>query len=151
VAVLVLIILLNVPLLVVGLASLYRRLPTISRPASTISFGVSLSGLLLYNVSYAGLILPIVPGRWAEPATAIGFAGLYAMLLGIAVMGIMALSSKALGRWSFAPLVLAASGAGWVFGYSIMLLLYAVGWILLGISLWNAPQPATEDSRTTRV
>ncbi len=145
-------------LVAVGLNGLYRRLRAIrgSRPA----FGTALAGLLLLvGTSVAGLMLT---GAGAEtPAVIMGliFAGAFAMLLGIAAMGVLTLSGRVLGPWSFSPLALTVAFTGYLvtlgltannesmrLAEQILIGLTIIGWLFFGYSLWAA----TTQSQPTR-
>ena len=146
-------ILLFVPTLLfmaVGLAGLYRRLPPSLRLGNTLAFGVALIGLLLMLAGAIGLSLTDVDLFWTTLVVAF-----LAVIVGIAGMGVIAISKRTLGRLSFIPLAQAAFLAGTFFaagdsgGNSLQvtfIVLYGISWILLGVTLWNtredAPGPA---------
>jgi hypothetical protein len=80
------------------------------------------------------------------------------MILGLAGMGFLAVSRKALGGLSFAPLLLAISLVGYLVSVGLDVSNFALGqaakdlmdvvtigcWLLLGIALWSAREPAAD-------
>jgi hypothetical protein len=138
--------LLSGSLMAVGLAGLYRRLPTSALPINALTFGATLLGLILHNA--ASIVLLLIP-RWeaiAWPAAGVGFI---AFVLGMTRIGLMTTSTKSLGRWSFIPLAVVASGVlmamvmvsiepnGSNFTAIAFLALYGISWLLLGVALWS--------------
>jgi hypothetical protein len=148
-----LIFLLFVPMLLlmaVGLAGLYRRLPASPRLGNTLAFGVALIGLLLMMASGLGLSLTDADLFWN-----ILWVALLTVIVGIAGMGGIAISKRALGRLSFVPLAQVAFLVGTIFtgGDSgpdplqiTFTVLFGISWMLLGVALWNTredvPGPA---------
>jgi len=141
--------LLSGALMAVGLVGLYRRLPTSSLPINVLTFGAALLGLVLHSAASIALLL--IP-RWeaiALPAAGVGFI---AFVLGMTRIGLMTTSSKALGRWSYIPLAVVASGVLMAIGTTTFvtnedygsnftaiafLSLYGISWLLLGVALWS--------------
>jgi hypothetical protein len=137
-------------LMAVGLAGLYRRLPASLRLGNTLAFGVTLIGLLLMLVSALGLSLTEGDLFWNMIVVAF-----LTLIVGIAGMGVIAISKRALGRLSFVPLAQAAFLVGTFFtgGGSgpdplqiTFTVLFGICWMLLGVALWStredAPGPA---------
>jgi hypothetical protein len=134
----------------VGLGGLYRCLPTSTRPANRLTFGLSLLGLVLYNA--VAIILFLTGQNRLEEFTLIAVYGsFFAYYLGIAGMGLIAISRQALGRWNFAPLAVGALGLLFVvvvpkvvgglaqnFPVITLLTLYGISWLLLGVGLWSS-------------
>lgn len=87
-----------------GLYDLYRRLPQGARPASTTAYGVVVIGVLLGVVGVLAMVLSL-------PDSLSG-AGFILIWIGLAVMGLISLSTRALGGLSFAPLVIIAGVIG---------------------------------------
>lgn len=137
-------------LVAVGLNGLYRRLQAGRgrRPA----FGLALGGLLLLiGTSVARLVTTGADAETPAVFMVFIFAGAFAMLLGIAAMGVIALSGRVLGAWSFAPLALTVAFAGYLVAFGltandesmrpvaqILIGLTIIGWLLLGYGLWAA-------------
>jgi hypothetical protein len=135
----------------VGLAGLYRRLPASLRLGNTLAFGVALIGLLLMIASGLGLSLTEADLFWNMMVVA-----WMTVTVGIAGMGGIAISKRALGRLSFVPLAQAAFLAGIFFaggdsgGDPLQItftVLFGISWIALGFALWRstregAPGPA---------
>ena len=130
----------------VGLAGLYRRLPASLRLGNTLAFGVALIGLLLMLVSALGLSLTEADLFWNIMVVAF-----LTVIVGIAGMGVIAISKRALGRLSFVPLAQAAFLVGTFFtgGDSgpdplqiTFTVLFGISWMLLGVALWNAHEDA---------
>ena len=134
----------------VGLAGLYRSLPASMRLGNTLAFGVALIGFLLMVVAAIGLSLTEADLFWYTMTVAF-----LTVIVGIAGMGVIAISKRALGRLSFVPLAQAAFLAGIFFtgGDSetdplqiSFIVLFGISWILLGVALWtkreDAPGPA---------
>jgi hypothetical protein len=140
--------LLSGSLMAVGLVGLYRRLPTSSLPTNALTFGAALLGLVLHNA--ASIVLLRIP-RWEAIALPVAGVGFIAFVLGMTRIGLMTTSSKSLGRWSFIPLAVVASGVlmaivmvsiqpnGSNFTAIAFLSLYGMSWILLGVALWSTP------------
>lgn len=142
-------------LMVVGLAGLYQRLQTSMRLGSRLAFGVALMGLVIMLA--VGLGVSFIAG-----AADFFFNTLWGVLVvflpviaGFAGMGVIAISTRALGRLSFVPLAQAVSFLGILFTMSesgsdpaqiIVLVLFGISWVLLGFALWStsedAPGPA---------
>jgi hypothetical protein len=141
--------LLSGALMAVGLAGLYRRLRASALPINALTFGAALLGLVLHNT--ASLVLLLIP-RWEEitfPAAGVGFI---AFVLGMTRIGLVTISRKALGRWSFLPLAIVASGILMAMATTVFVVnnvddsnftalaslsLYGMSWLLLGIALWS--------------
>ena len=134
----------------VGLAGLYRRLPASLRLGNALAFGVALIGLLLMLASALGLGLTGADLFWNTL-----WVAFLTMTVGIASMGVIAISKRALGRLSFVPLAQAVFLVGTFFtgGDSgpdplqiTFTILFGISWMLLGVALWNtredAPGPA---------
>ena len=134
----------------VGLTGLYRRLPASLNLGNRLAFGVALIGLLLMLVSALGLGLTEADCFWNIMVVAF-----LTVIVGIAGMGVIAISKRALGRLSFVPLAQAAFLAGTFFtgGDSgpdplqiTFTVLFGISWMLLGVALWStredAPGPA---------
>jgi hypothetical protein len=134
-------------LMTVGLAGLYQRLPASLRLGSRLAFGVALIGLLLMLAFALGLSLAGTDLFWNTL-----WLVFLTVIVGIAGMGVIAISKRALGRLSFVPLAQAAfllgifltvgdSGPDRTFS-----VLYGISWVLLGFALWStsedAPGPA---------
>jgi hypothetical protein len=122
----------------IGLYGLYRRLPPENKPISTIMFGISLLGVLL---GLGGMLI----FEQQLSSTLIGLA-LILPMLGSMGMGMIALSKKALGILSFAPLVIVAATIGIAATANtgpsfpstltqLFVILHHLGWIILGIAL----------------
>jgi hypothetical protein len=135
----------------VGLAGLYRRLPPSLRLGNTLAFGVTLIGLLFMLAVAIGFILTDGDGDLFWNTV---LAAFLAVIVGIAGMGVIAISKRALGRLSFIPLAQAAFLAGTFFATGVggnplhvtFTVLFGISWMLLGVALWNtredAPGPA---------
>jgi hypothetical protein len=137
-------------LMAVGLAGLYQRLPASLRLGSKLAFGVGLIGLLLILAVVLVLSLTGTDLLWNTL-----WVFFMAAIVGIACMGVIAISKRALGRLSFVPLAQAAFLLGMVLtmgdsGRDPALITFSVlfgfSWVLLGFALWstgeNAPDPA---------
>jgi hypothetical protein len=136
------------------LGGLYRRLPTSSRPANRLTFGLSLIGLVL-NITILIPLYMTMTSRLDEFSLIAVYGSFFAYFLGIAGMGLIALSGRALGRWSFTPLAVGALGLlfiavvlvaapreiggsmAQVFPALALLVLYGISWMLLGVGLWS--------------
>jgi hypothetical protein len=137
----------------VGLAGLYRRLPTNVSPGNALAFGVTLTGLLLMLAGVLGIVLTNADLDLAWTALVVGFL---TMIVGIGAMGGIAISKRALGRLSFVPLAQAASllaifltggESGPDPAQITFSVLFGISWVLLGFALWrstgeDAPGPA---------
>jgi len=133
-------------LMAVGLAGIYRRLPTSLRLGNTLAFGVALIGLLLMLVGALGLSLTEADLFWNTMVVA-----WMTVTVGIAGMGGIAISKRALGRLSFVPLAQAAFLVGIFFtggdsgGDPLQItftVLFGISWMLLGVALWNTREDA---------
>jgi len=132
-------------LMAVGLAGLYRRLPTSLRLGNRLALGVALIGLLLMLAAVLGLSLTEADIFWNTMVVAFP-----TLIAGIAGMGVIAISKRALGRLSFVTLAQAAFLLGmFSTGDSggnplqiTFLVLYGFSWMLLGVALWNAHEDA---------
>ncbi len=111
---------------------------------------MALVGLLLYNAGFISLVLT---ERWVNISKTAVLVGFIALGFGIAGMGLIAIAKGALGRLSFAPLLLTVSYLGFAFivggslaEFLVMLILvvYAIGWLLLGIGLWTTEERTAE-------
>jgi hypothetical protein len=154
VRVLVVVTLLSGLLMGVCLGGLYRRLPTSSHPANRLTFGLSLLGLVLNNTILIPLYVTMT-SRLDEFSLIAVYGSFFAYFLGIAGMGLIAMSGRALGRWSFTPLAVGALGLLFIVGVIVvaprevggsmaqgfpviaLLALYGISWLLLGIGLWS--------------
>jgi hypothetical protein len=132
-------------LMAVGLTGLYRRLPASLRLGNRLAFGVALIGLLLMLVSALGLSLTEADIFWNTMVVAF-----LTVIVGIAGMGVIAISRRALGRLSFVPLAQAAFLLG-IFSTGdsggeplqvTFIVLFGISWMLLGVALWNAHEDA---------
>lgn len=139
---------LSLPLLGLGLYGLYRRLPASKRAINVLAFSVALGGLFLYTVGWLSVFVDLL----VDIAATVGNIGFGVASLGFAAMAIIALASRALGRWRFVPLLSAASmvviglNAGENPGTSFwipIISLYSLGWLLLGVALWATYEDST--------
>jgi hypothetical protein len=139
---------LSLPLLGLGLYGLYRRLPASLRPLNLLAFSVALGGLFLYTVGWLSVFVDLL----VDVAVTVGDTGFVIAALGFTAMAIITLTSRALDRWSFAPLLSAASMV--VIGLNVgedtatsfwmaLLSLYGLGWLLLGFALWITHDEST--------
>jgi len=141
-------------LVAIGLFGLYQRLSAGGRSnGQTIAFGAALIGSLMIMVANFGGLLTgaslTAPQQYPILAALLG-AGVLFMTLGLAGMGIMAISGKALGALSFAPLLLAISLIGYVVSVGLAIgagndslrtiaNVVTIGcWLLLGVALWTS-------------
>jgi hypothetical protein len=127
----------------IALAGLYRRLPAASHPGNKVTFAIAELSLLLSMIGL--LIMPL-----AELGGTMIFIGYFGLGLGIAGMGIIALRYRALGGWSFTPLLVAVAWLVFLatmisVGFSVVgplptasVMLIGVSWLLLGIGLWSS-------------
>ena len=140
----------------VGFIGLFRQVRVHASRNSKIAICLVLIGLLLMVSSVlTGLIIE-VGEAFESSINLLPFVllGGFMMALGIIGMGIITITKKALGFWSFVPLALAVV----YFCYLITVSLYAntsfikflnpifstltiTGWMLLAIALWNAQKP----------
>jgi hypothetical protein len=129
----------------IALTGLYRRLPAASHPGNKVTFAIAGISLLLTGIGF--LILHFTDSVGIVSMAYI--AGYPGMGLGIAGMGIIALRYRALGAWSFVPLLLAGAFLGFIAsiiqGFTVdspvqlaFLFLTGVCWLLLGIGLWTS-------------
>lgn len=141
-------------LMAVGLAGLYQRLPASLRLGRRLAFGVALIGLLLMLAVALGL-------SFLTGADDLFFTTLWALLVvflpvivGFAGVGVIAISTGALGRLSFVPLAQAAFLLGMFLTMSdsgpedpaqlTFHVLFGISWVLLGFALWSTPEDATD-------
>lgn len=132
----------------VGLAGLYRRLPTSLSLGNALAFGVTLMGLLLMLAAALGLVL-----AGADLAWTILTVSFPIVMVGIGGMGVIAISKRALGRLSFVPLAQAAflpgifltgGDSGLDPAQITFIVLFGISWILLGFALWSTHQDAPD-------
>jgi hypothetical protein len=129
----------------IGLYGLYRRLPQRARPASTMAYGAVLFGVLLGMVGFITFMRP-----FSAPFISASFILLW---IGLAVMGLISLSTRALGELSFVPLLIIAGAIGIAATVGdfattgrvqivtqLFLALYHISWLMLGIALWKAQE-----------
>lgn len=152
--------LVGILLVAIGLFGLYQRLPAGGRSnGHTIAFGAALAGDLMIMASAIGGLLSgasfTAAGQYPILAALLG-AGILLITLGLAGMGIMAISAKALGALSFAPLLLAIALVGYVVSVGVDIgadngLLRTIAdvvtigcWLLLGVALWTAKEPEAD-------
>jgi hypothetical protein len=144
---------LTAALIALGLVGLARRLPDRSRPRLLLA--VTLGGLVVNNAAMLILFFatenPFGPrSAWGpEPIVASIVSGIGGAFLfgGLTIMGIASYTSKALGKLSAAPLLPPAAGImiGLLIIFSAEIAglftaaygVYTLGWILIGIALWN--------------
>jgi hypothetical protein len=153
-------------LIAIGLFGLYRSLSAGGQSGrKTALFGVALAGeLMLLASAIGGLLIGASmndPGINPILAVLLG-AGLLVMVIGLAGMGIVAISEKALGALSFAPLLLAIGLVGVVVSIVIDVTgsgsdsvrnisdLVAIGsWLVFGAALWSTPASAADAALRT--
>jgi hypothetical protein len=139
-------------LLVGGFMGLHSRQSLPTGKIGRIGFALTVCGLTIAAISTAAAYWFIPFGVYAPaPLRDIGeftaFVSMAVATAGLILSGIYHLKTRALGRWSFLPLVTAAlaittlpwlhmTPIGWLFG---------IGWISQGLALWFA-KPATLDS-----
>jgi hypothetical protein len=143
-------------LMAVGLAGLYQRLSASQRLASRLAFGVALMGLLIMLAVALFLLIPVPDAANFFFGTLWGvLVAFLPIIAGFAGMGVIAISTGALGRLSFVPLAQAAFMLGILFTLSdsgpnrptppaqtTFLVLFGISWILLGFALWSTPEDA---------
>jgi len=139
--------LLTAPLLGLGLFGLYKCFPT--TVVNRLTFSAALIGLLMSQISGVTIILLDNPDSliW----TMIIFGCL--LIVGLAGMGMIAMASQSLGRWSFTPLLVLVATLSQFSLYGnqtfsslwiIVLTFYAGSWILLGVGLWQTYEEPQE-------
>jgi len=151
-------------LVIVGLTGLYRRLLATGQSAMTKpAFGLAVFGAaLVMSSAIAGLATNASLSGIDSPSGApillpiLLFGGMLLTILGIAGMGLVIIKQRALGRFSFAPMLLAASLLVYVISIGlavgdlgpesidkIFLALVVICWLIFGISLSTSrEQPA---------
>lgn len=142
-------------LVIVGLTGLYRRLTAGQSSMAKPAFGLAVTGAALIMASAIGGLVTNVSLSGIDSPSGVPillpillFGGMLLAILGIAGMGLVTLRQKALGRFSFAPLLLAASLLVYVISIGmaagdvgpeatdkVFLALVVACWLLLGISL----------------
>lgn len=135
----------------VGLyASLHGRRPPLER----LGLALAGTGLMLGLIGMTGSAMGIIePNPWAPVINTGEHLGLVLIGAGMLVWGLLALRTRALGRWSFSPVLIGICGLA---GLSVLVpglfpvlengpvpLAFAAGWILTGIGLIGHPQPHT--------
>lgn len=141
-------------LVALGLLGLQRRLPHEEGARNGLFFAVAIIGVLAVLVSALGGILTgaALTGGASYLAILLG-GGILLILIGLAGMGMSILSAKALGRFSFMPLLLAAALLGYMLAigltvynpalrsiYNISLIFVMICWLLLGVALWTTQE-----------
>ena len=136
----------------VALTSLFRRLAATSSLGNKAAFSLAMTALML-------LVAGLFAFNFGDPdlpwyLLGIGF---YGLAIGIVGMGIIALVYKKLGKWRLSPLILGSVFLGFMVTVSfpnspeelalLLLILNGLGWLLLGISLWQSQEEAHEPGR----
>jgi hypothetical protein len=128
----------------IGIYGLYRCLPPTASKINVATFGVALLGVLMGLVGLLGFFVPL-------PESLIG-AALILPWIGLVGMGSVAISTRALGALSFAPLAVVVAGVGFAVTVDqgtvqnpatltqLFLLLHHVCWLLVGIAIWTSSE-----------
>lgn len=137
-------------LMTLGLMGTYRRLPDHSRPLGAVALAVALLGLCLYN----GVVVigfSIDDGGWPQILYLVISAGFLVFALGLTGLGALTLSKRSLGRLSFVPLAIAATGLALLWAAIVsdpaeipnllLMVLFIASWVLLSLALMRHPQP----------
>ena len=141
-------------LMVLGLFGLYKCLPTTIGHLNTLAFMAAAGGLLTLHVGWVIGVWTNNFGNRFDVAAAASFVFATLWLAGFIGMGILAMTTRALGRWSFTPLLVVATfvmavsfGMGVPpnsFMVTVLVSIYAMSWLLLGVALWQTHQEPQE-------
>jgi len=142
-------------LIAVGLTGLHLQFRAGESRGSVTAIGLALAGVLLV---LSNMVIRLVNGP--EEVGAMPFLvipGMLLLVVGLVVMGVSALSRKALGTLSFVPLALAVSYVSLMISLGLILnnpslvyiakivhLLVILGWLLLGAGLWFGREETAE-------
>lgn len=133
----------------VGLAGLYLHFRADETRGSVMAIGLALAGVLLVSIN---MVIRLIKGAEETASILILVAiGMLLLIVGLTIVGIITISRHALGMLSFVPLALGIgyiaimisfglvlSSPSLVFIAQIVHTLTIVGWLLLGVALWQA-------------
>ena len=146
----------SIILMIVGVLGLHARLWGREGRLGWLGFGLVGVGLLLGLVGMAGSAVGILDPNPIAPIINTGeHAGLVFIGAGMLLWGLLTLRERALGGWSFVPLVLGLLSLTAIavvvpnlFGVlerSVVPPLFAIGWMLLGYALVTSRPGAAPD------
>jgi len=152
-------------LVMIGLIGLQRRLADNGSATYRPAYGLALLGAVLVVASAVGGLLTGASMRGSDNDMGVLaiflFAGMLALIAGIAGMGLTTLRQKALGRFSFAPLLLAAAQLAYVVSIGlnisndslhvlldIFVAVSVVCWLILGYAMTAGQTPAVDQPAT---
>ncbi len=140
------------PLIVVGLVALYLRCGTYQEGPGKTGRRWILAGPVMLIAGF--LMFSFQQTTLSAFGLSLFVGGLLLLTCGLVLVGIANVRTGLLGRWGVAPLIigvmtplLSITGGGaansspspYQLAYLVVSLLWSLGWVLLGYSLWNSP------------
>lgn len=152
-------------LVMIGFVGLNRRIGDDQSRSARLAFAAALLGAGLVMASaLAGLLTGAsrTAPDIAPMLAVLLFGGVLIMILGLGGMGVIALRQKALGPFSFAPLLLTAALVGYVISvgisvgnpaleilHDVFIALSYVGWLFFGYALATGEEQRTDPAVQT--
>lgn len=138
----------SVALMAVGAAGLYVAIHGRNPRLERLGMALAGTGLALGFIGMAGSATGVVdPNPWAPVINTGEHLGLPLIGAGMIIWGVLAVQTRALGHWSYAPIPIGALGllglaaaskpAFRAIEASTVPILFAASWIVLGIGLWT--------------